>query len=80
VAVFTPITTALPYLSSSCEIPDLATHDAAAPGIFSGFLWNVGWPPAVYCNSKQVVNTKHACSGCLLHVCPYFLVVHTFTF
>jgi hypothetical protein len=42
VAIFTPIATALPYLSSSCEIPDLAAQDAAAPGIFSGFLWNIG--------------------------------------
>ncbi|KAG0629298.1 hypothetical protein M758_1G092300 [Ceratodon purpureus] len=42
VAIFTPIATALPYLSTSCEIPNLAAQDAAAPGIFSGFLWTVG--------------------------------------
>ena len=41
-AIFTPIATALPYLSTSCEIPNLAAQDAAAPGIFSGFLWTVG--------------------------------------
>jgi len=32
----------LPYLSSSCEIPDFAAQEAAGPGIFSGFIWTVG--------------------------------------
>jgi hypothetical protein len=29
----------------------------------------VSWPPAVYCNSKQVVNVKYACLVFPLHVC-----------
>jgi hypothetical protein len=42
IGIFTPIATALPYLSASCEYPDFAAPIAAGPGILSGFMWTVG--------------------------------------